>query len=434
MSGPPSCSSSKTPCAAPTSCSPIRCSPGDAIRAALERGDATGKGAQATLDEIKDARAARPRRRRLHDRREVGELRAPARHATRRRLQCRRGRARHLQGSRCCSRRHADMVFDGMTVAAHGIGASSGLRLPARRIPLPLRQPARSARAPPPRQGCSARRSAASAGFDFDIQVHVGAGSYVCGEASALVESLEGKRGIPRNRPPRLAEKGYLGRPTIVNNVESYCAAALILLHGAEWFRSRGTLAILRHEAALGVGRLRAARRLRVPARRERARGARRLRRARRHRRAGAAARRAPASARTSSIGASPSRTSRPAAPSSCSTSSRDMFEVARHFAHFFAHESCGFCTPCRVGTSLLRNLMDKISDGKGSLHDLQDHRGTGSACCSSASHCGLGESAGRSAARHAAALPPGLRAAPRLARASSRPSTSTARWRGRDA
>ncbi len=79
------------------------------------------------------------------------------------------------------------------------------------------------------------------AGFDFDIEIHVGAGSYVCGEASALVESLEGKRGIPRNRPPRLAEKGYLGLPTIVNNVETYCAAALILQHGADWFRSHGT-------------------------------------------------------------------------------------------------------------------------------------------------------------------------------------------------
>jgi len=79
----------------------------------------------------------------------------------------------------------------------------------------------------------------------------------------ALVESLEGKRGIPRNRPPRLAERGYLGCPTIVNNVESYCTAALILRHGADWFRSRGTR--LLGTSCCRCRRLRAARHLRVP-------------------------------------------------------------------------------------------------------------------------------------------------------------------------
>jgi [NiFe] hydrogenase diaphorase moiety large subunit len=71
------------------------------------------------------------------------------------------------------------------------------------------------------------------------------------------------------------------------------------------------------------------------------------------------------------------------------------MFEVARHFAHFFAEESCGFCTPCRVGTSLLRNLMDKIRDGKGSQHDLNTIEELGR-LLGKASHCGLGESAAK--------------------------------------
>ena len=110
---------------------------------------------------------------------------------------------------------------------------------------------------------------------------------------------------------------------------------------------------------------------------------------------------------------------------------SRDMFEVARHFAHFFAEESCGFCTPCRVGTSLLRNLMDKIRDGKGSQHDLLTIEELGR-LLGKASHCGLGESAAQAAARHVAAFPSGLRASPRLARPSSPRSTSTARSRAR--
>ncbi|HRF12716.1 MAG TPA: NADH-ubiquinone oxidoreductase-F iron-sulfur binding region domain-containing protein, partial [Candidatus Accumulibacter phosphatis] len=71
----------------------------------------------------------------------------------------------------------------------------------------------------------------------------------------------------------------------------------------------------------------------------------------------------------------------------------RDMFEVARNFAHFFAHESCGFCTPCRVGTALVANCMDKIADGRGSQYDINEifkiHR-----LLHAASHCGLGQSA----------------------------------------
>ena len=78
-------------------------------------------------------------------------------------------------------------------------------------------------------------------GFDFDIEIHVGAGAYVCGEESALIESLEGKRGIPRNRPPYPVTHGYLQQPTTVNNVETFCAAALIALHGGDWYRAIGT-------------------------------------------------------------------------------------------------------------------------------------------------------------------------------------------------
>ena len=106
---------------------------------------------------------------------------------------------------------------------------------------------------------------------------------------------------------------------------------------------------------------------------------------------------------------------------------SRDMFEVARHFAHFFAEESCGFCTPCRVGTSLLRNLMDKIRDGKGSQHDLLTIEELGR-LLGRASHCGLGESAGRSrcSARCGASVRPTSAASAR--RPSSPHSTSTAR------
>src|SRR5208337_1130073 len=74
---------------------------------------------------------------------------------------------------------------------------------------------------------------------------------------------------------------------------------------------------------------------------------------------------------------------------------SRDMFEVARSYAHFFAHESCGFCTPCRVGTSLLRNTMDKLAAGKGSAYEMQEIRRI-MRVLGTMSHCGLGQTAAK--------------------------------------
>ncbi|MCX7893401.1 MAG: NADP oxidoreductase, partial [Burkholderiales bacterium] len=83
----------------------------------------------------------------------------------------------------------------------------------------------------------------------------------------------------------------------------------------------------------------------------------------------------------------------------------RDMFEVARNFAHFFAHESCGFCTPCRVGTSLLANTMDKLAAGKGSAYDMQRMQ-TLMRVLLSMSHCGLGHTAAKPVVQTMAAFP----------------------------
>ena len=127
-----------------------------------------------------------------------------------------------------------------------------GLPLPARRIPLPARAARGDARSGAARPTCSATASAASRASTSTSSIHVGAGSYVCGEESALIESLEGKRGVPRNRPPYPVTHGYLQQPTIVNNVETLCAAALIAVHGGDWYRALGTLEVVRHQDPLG--------------------------------------------------------------------------------------------------------------------------------------------------------------------------------------
>ncbi|HEX6734435.1 MAG TPA: NAD(P)H-dependent oxidoreductase subunit E, partial [Azonexus sp.] len=135
---------------------------------------------------------------------------------------------------------YADLVFEGMTVAAYAIGARRGflyLRGEYRYLLEPLQAVLERRR----RDNLLGTDILGIAGADFDIEIHLGAGAYVCGEESALIESLEGKRGTPRNRPPFPVTNGYLDQPTIVNNVETFAAAALIALNGGDWYAAIGT-------------------------------------------------------------------------------------------------------------------------------------------------------------------------------------------------
>ncbi|MGB5454709.1 MAG: NAD(P)H-dependent oxidoreductase subunit E, partial [Gammaproteobacteria bacterium] len=135
---------------------------------------------------------------------------------------------------------YADKVFEGMTLCAGIIGATKGylyLRAEYRFLRAPLERVMQKRR----EAGLLGTNILGKQGFDFDIEIHMGAGAYICGEESSLIESLEGKRGIPRKRPPFPVTHGYLNKPTVVNNVETFMAAALIAIHGASWFRSVGT-------------------------------------------------------------------------------------------------------------------------------------------------------------------------------------------------
>ena len=286
---------------------------------------------------------------------------------------------------------HADLLFDGMTVAAWCVGAQQGLvylrgeyRYLLERLEATL---ARRRAAGLLGRGILGRRD-----FDFDIRIHVGAGSYVCGEESALLESLEGKRGIPRNRPPYPVTAGYLGRPTVVNNVETLCAAALVAIHGGDWFRAIGT------PRSAGTKILSVAGDCRRPGLYEYPFGV-----SVREVLADCGAERTLAVQVSGPSGhcIDASEFERRIAFEDLSTAgaftvfddSRDMFEVARNYVEFFAHESCGFCTPCRVGTSMLRGIMEKIHGGRGSLHELEEMARLNPVLQMSA-HCGLGHTA----------------------------------------
>jgi len=286
---------------------------------------------------------------------------------------------------------HADLVFDGMTVAAYAIGASHGF--------LYLRGEYRHQLEH--LEAVLARRRAANllgngicgqAGFDFDVRIHVGAGSYVCGEESALIESLEGKRGVPRNRPPYPVTNGYKQQPTIVNNVETLCAAALIAVHGGDWYRALGTL------KSSGTKILSVAGDVARPGLYEYPFGV-TIRQVLED--CGAVNTQAVQISGPSGVCIDSTEFGRRIAFEDLPTAgaftvfdaSRDMFEVARNYAQFFAHESCGFCTPCRVGTSMLVAAMDKIHRGSGTQHELREMARLNRVLMMSA-HCGLGHTA----------------------------------------
>ena len=132
------------------------------------------------------------------------------------------------------------LVFEGMAVAGYAVGAKNGilyLRNEYRYLRAYLEHTLDEMR----QRGFLGSAVAGKAGFSFDVKIQFGAGAYVCGEESALIESAEGKRGEPRDRPPFPVAKGYLQKPTVVNNVETLCAVVKIVLNGGEWYNSIGT-------------------------------------------------------------------------------------------------------------------------------------------------------------------------------------------------
>lgn len=285
----------------------------------------------------------------------------------------------------------ADLVFEGMTVAGYAVGARHGLlylRGEYRYMLETLEAVLTQRRA----AGLLGKAILGQPGFDFDIEIHLGAGAYICGEESALIESLEGKPGRPRNRPPFPVTHGYLGKPTAVNNVETLAAAALIAAKGGDWYRSLGT------EKSAGSKLLSVAGDCARPGIYEYPYG---VTVDQVLADCGAADTQAVQVSGPSGQCLAPNEFKRRIAFEDLPTAgaftifngSRDLFETARNYIHFFAHESCGFCTPCRVGTSIAAKLMDKIAAGHGSPYDVDEifklHR-----VMTTASHCGLGHTA----------------------------------------
>lgn len=282
-----------------------------------------------------------------------------------------------------------DRVFAGMTVAAYAIGAREGivyLRAEYAYLKAYLDDVLDNRRA----DGLLGPSVMGKEGFDFDIRIQLGAGAYVCGEETALISSCEGARGDPKNRPPFPAQKGYLGHPTVVNNVETLCCVTKILEEGPATFCEYGTaqssgtklLSIAGdcdrpgvYEVPLGVP-LRDVLRLCEGEH-----------------------------AQAVQVGGPSGRMVGPAdfdkviCYDHLATGGalmvfgpeRDLLEVVSAFMEFFVDESCGYCTPCRAGNVLLKERVDKIIEGKGEKADLGYLVELGMTV-KATSRCGLGQ------------------------------------------
>jgi len=285
---------------------------------------------------------------------------------------------------------HPDRLFDGMTLAALAIGAHEAI--------LYLRAEYGYLK-PKLEQILAERRAAgllASERWPVKITLSLGAGAYVCGEESALIESLEGKPGRPRVRPPFPVTHGYLGKPTVVNNVETLVAVAAIIANGASWWRSQGSartsgpklFCISGDVARPGIYEFPSGTPLGTVI---------------------AAAQ--PVGAPLAVQVSGPSGTLLPVNDATSArllafedlpcngtimlfNETRDPVAIVAHFARFFAHESCGFCTPCRVGTQLIARTFRKIEEGLATRFDLE-RLAPALEAMRLASNCGFGLSAG---------------------------------------
>ena len=284
-----------------------------------------------------------------------------------------------------------DLVFDGMTIAGYALGARHGLvylRSEYAYLWDPLQEVLKTRRA----LGLLGAYICGCEGFDFDIRIQLGAGAYICGEESALIESLEGKRGAPRDRPPFPTERGYLHQPTAVDNVETFACAARIVEKGAAWFAGYGTKESTGTKLMCVSGDCAHPGVYEVPF--------------------GITVNElldlvgAPDAEYVQVSGPSgqavaPKDFGRRIAYEDLSTGGstmifgpgRDVLEIALQFADFFVHKSCGWCTPCRVGTTLLKQGMEKVVSGRATLTDLAQMEALANTVARM-SRCGLGQMA----------------------------------------
>ena len=293
------------------------------------------------------------------------------------------------------------VVIEAMAIAGYAIGATQGYVYVRAEYPIAVKR--LSIAIQQAREAGLLGDNIFGTGFKFDLDIRLGAGAFVCGEETALMTSIEGNRGEPRPRPPFPAVKGLFGKPTILNNVESYANIPRIILNGAEWFASMGT------EKAKGTkvfalgGKIKHTGLLEIPM--------------------GTTLREVVEEIGGGIPNGKKFKAAQMGGPSGGCVPAEHfdvpldydnllaigamvgsgglivmdedscMVDIAKFFLEFTVDESCGKCTPCRIGTRRLLEILEKITSGNGTMEDLDKLE---SLCyyIKANSLCGLGQTA----------------------------------------
>ena len=290
-------------------------------------------------------------------------------------------------------------VIEGMMIAGYAIGATKGLVYIRAEYPLAISRLDKAI--------VSARKrgylgkNLFGTDFEFNIEIKFGAGAFVCGEETALIHSMEGKRGEPTSKPPYPAEKGFWDMPTVVNNVETLVNVPRIILNGVEWFREVGTEKSPGTKVFALSGKINNVGLVEVPM--------------------GISLREIIFEIGEGIKGGKKFKAVQTGGPSGGCLNEEDldtpiefdslaskgaimgsggmvvmdeddcMVSVAKFFLEFTLDESCGKCTPCRIGNTRLYEILDRITKGKGKLEDLALLKEL-SECIKATSLCGLGQ------------------------------------------
>lgn len=292
-------------------------------------------------------------------------------------------------------------VIEGMTIGAYAIGASEGYIYVRAEYPLAIKR-LKIALAQARERGFLGQNILGS-NFSFDIKIKEGAGAFVCGEETALIGSIEGKRGMPRPRPPFPAQKGLFGKPTNINNVETWANVPWIIRHGWEAFASIGTEKSKGTKVFALAGKIARGGNVEVPM--------------------GLPLRDILIKVGGGTKTGKPIKAVQLGGPSGgcipeemldipvdyesisktgaimgsggmvVMDSDTCMVDVAKFFLDFTVKESCGKCTFCRLGTKRMWEILDRISKGKGTLDEIEDLEKLAYEV-KAGSLCGLGQTA----------------------------------------
>ncbi len=292
-------------------------------------------------------------------------------------------------------------VLEGMAVAGYAIGAKKGIIYIRAEYPLAIKRLEKAIAAA--REYNFLGQNILGSKFSFDIEIRLGAGAFVCGEETALIHSIEGSRGMPRPRPPYPSVSGLFGKPTVINNVETWASIPVILLDGGEWFSTVGTATSKGTKVFAVAGKVKNTGLVEVPMGTtlreivyDIGGGIPNGKQLKAIQTGGPSGGCLPADYLDTEIDyESLAKAGSIMGSGGMIVIDEDtcMVSLAKFFIEFTQDESCGKCTPCREGTKRMLEILTRITEGKGQQGDIDKLERLGNMIKRS-SLCGLGQSA----------------------------------------